>query len=74
MVKKGKGTVVPAVAHIKAAISCLSQFTSFSTVTLHMLKHFNPTGLCVVLVIQSSAGMGNSESTADKRRVIVFSL
>lgn len=71
--RERKKRVVPAVAHIKGPISCLSWVPSLLTV--HVLQRFNLPGLRVLRSCKPVLGRtGSSESTADKRRVIVFTL
>lgn len=73
MSRTRKKTVVPPVAHIKGPISCLSWVPSLSTV--HVLERFNPPALLVLGVCKPALHRsGSSESTTDKRKVIVFTL
>lgn len=71
--RERKKRVVPAVAHIKGPISCLWWVPSLLTV--HVLQRFNLLGLRALRSCKAVLGRtGSSESTADKRRVIVFTL
>lgn len=71
--RTGERTVVPPVAHIKGPISCLLWVPSLSAV--HVLERFIPSALLVLGVCKPVLGRsGSSESTTDKRKVIVFTL